>query len=454
VHRNRDHGRPAVRPRTGLALAVLAATAGATFSARADDPQDVIQLRARIAQERAALDQHQAALDAQRRELDAQQRRLDVLGADVLGTLRASGADPDVIARVAASQSAAAPASSPAPGVVGPVGEAPETEKQAPQIAVLGDMGGIITKRGQITLEPSVDYTHADSNRALFRGIELVEAVLVGVFDINEVRQDAVTPALGARYGITDKFEAGVRVPFVHRADRTVLAPILGSNNPAGSNAGVQDFPAHADNIGDVEATLRYQLNNGRGGWPFLIANLQAVMPTGTNPFKVKRDVSGAPLEAATGSGFWGLSPTLTAIMPSDPAVLFGTIGYTRNFGRNENALIGSTKIDRVKPGDALLGTVGIGLSVNERTSFNLGYAHTWAFGTTTTMRLEQTSPTGALSYSLPFDVKSRDLQLGRYLFGVTYRVNEHTTVNWAVEVGATNDSPSIHTSLRIPLTF
>jgi len=36
----------------------------------------------------------------------------------------------------------------------------------------------------------------ADRNRAIFRGIEVVASVLIGVFDINESRQDTrvVTP--------------------------------------------------------------------------------------------------------------------------------------------------------------------------------------------------------------------------------------------------------------------
>jgi hypothetical protein len=422
----------------GMALPIVA---------RASDAGDIVRLREQLAEERANLDRRRAEIDLQGLALDAQQKRIDALDVKLLSALRARGGE-------APAAQAAVQSEPPPPGVPGPVGQAPEEPREAPQIAVLGDQGGLITRRGQFTLEPALEYTHADSNRALFRGIQVVEAVLVGVFDISELRQDAATAALGLRYGITNRFEAAVRVPFVHRADRSVLAPIAGSNNPPGSAAGVQDFAAHADNIGDIDATLRYQITDGGNGWPFLIANLQAAIPTGTNPFKVHRDVSGVPTEAATGAGFWGLSPTVTAILPSDPAVLFGTFGYTRNFGRHEDTLIGSTQIDRVKPGDALLATVGMGLSVNDRTSFNFGYAHTWAFGTLTTMRILQTGPTGSLSFTAPSIVRSRDLQLGRLLLGVTYRTSDRTTVNWAIEVGATSDAPAVRTTLRIPLTF
>jgi hypothetical protein len=46
----------------------------------------------------------------------------------------------------------------------------------------------------------------------------------------------------------------------------------------------------------------------------------------------------------------------------------------------------------------------------------------------------------------------SRDLQLGRLLFGVTYRATERSTINWSVEVGATRDATDLRRSLRIPI--
>ena len=44
-----------------------------------------------------------------------------------------------------------------------------------------------------------------------------------------------------------------------------------------------------------------------------------------------------------------------------------------------------------------------------------------------------------------------RDLQIGRFLFGMSYRVSDRASVNWSVEVGATNDATDLRTVLRIP---
>ena len=110
-----------------------------------------------------------------------------------------------------------------------------------------------------------------------------------------------------------------------------------------GANAMAQtvDTGSGGDNIGDIDVTARYQLTNAHGGWPFLIGNLQATAPTGTDPFKVARSpASGVQLEAPTGSGFWSVYPSLTAILPSDPAVLFGSVGYIKAFGHGTNTLV------------------------------------------------------------------------------------------------------------------
>jgi hypothetical protein len=315
-----------------------------------------------------------------------------------------------------------------------------------PQVAVLGDQGSIITRAGQLTGEVHLEYAHADRNRAIFRGIEVVESVLIGVFDINESRQDVLTAGASLRYGLSDRLEIGARLPFVYRSDKSVLAPIAGSTG--NDAAATRDSSVSNAGLGDLEFSARYQLTSARRGLPFLIGKLQVVAPTGSDPFEVRRDSTGLALEAATGAGFWGVSPSVTAILPTDPAVLFGTLGYSHNFGRDVDTRIGDIIIDRVEPGAALSASAGIGISLNQRTSFNFGYAHSWVLGTNTRTRLAEPGPLDGG----PVTSTSRDLQLGRLLFGVTYRLNNEVNLNWAIELGATDDATDIRTVLRIPI--
>ena len=388
------------------------------------------------AQLQAELDQARAQIATQQRQLEEQDRRLSALEAR-LGTLAA--------ASPATSVAQNAPAAQPP---IEQVGERPIDSERPPEVAVLGDQGSIVTRKGQLTTELALDYARADRNTTLFRGIEVIESVLVGEFNINESRQDIMSASLAARYGITDKFELGVRVPFVHRADNTVLVPVQGSTN----NDAAREITtaAKGTGLGDIELTARYQLITGHGGTPFVVGNLQVDAPTGTSPFSLPRLDTGEATKAATGAGFWGVSPSLTAILPSDPAVLFGTIGYTHNFGRSVNTVIPPVTISYVKPGDAINFTAGIGVALNDRTSLNLGYSHSWAFGTRTRTVLTNPGPTDPG----PTWQTSRSLQVGRLLFGVTYRATDRASINWSVEVGATQDAPDVHTVLRIPLVL
>ena len=429
-------------------LAIVASPAEAQRRSRPARPSLQAQLNAATQQLRA----QQARIDAQDAKLAELQARLE---ANTQAVAAAAPTPSTPLPAVLAAQGSAPGAPGDVGGVLQPpqaplerVGQVPVGEDRPIELAVLNSQGSIVTRRGQLTGEVQVDYARADRNRAVFRGIELVEAVLVGVFDINESRQDVITTSGSLRYGLTDRLELGVRVPFVHRADNSVIAPIAGSTN--NDPAATIDNSVKGDGVGDVEVTARYQVLSGGNGNPYLIANLQGVIPTGSDPFAVPRDSLGRARRAATGAGFWGIAPSLTAILPSDPVVLFGTLGYTFNLGKSVDTQIPPVIIDYVDPGDAISASAGIGISFNQRTTLNLGYAHSWAFGTTTRTSLIVPGPTGNNSAVN----KSRDLQIGRLLFGVTYRVTDRASLNWSVEVGATDDATDLRTALRIPIVL
>lgn len=401
-----------------------------------------------------------AEIDSQTATLAQQRMRLQAMEDALLGDQRAMGVQAALAPPPPLSQSPATPIV-PETGVASndadvpqPVGQAPSAREGQVEVAVLSEQGGIITRAGRLTIEPAIEYARSDRNTVIFRGIQVPQSVLVGVFDINENRSDIVTASVAARYGITSRFEANVRVPFIYRSDVSVLAPITtgnGGNNPTS----LPDAPAKGRNIGDVEFGARYQLTNGRSGFPFLIAGIQAVVPTGTNPFTLPRNPgTGVALSSATGAGFYGITPTITALLPTDPAVLFGTLGYTHNFARSFDGVQLATDVlvDRVTPGDAIQASAGIGISLNPRVALSLGYAQSLAFGTRTEGRaINRTN--GVPSFT-PFDSTTRDLQIGRLLFGVSYRTSESTTINWNVEVGATRDAADVRTTLRVPFTF
>lgn len=411
--------------------------------------EELAQLRRDVAQERAALAEQIEALRAQQQRLAALERRLSLaLGEPVdAPAMRRAEVEP-------AQQSAP---QTPQPSVAqrqaantnekpdGAVGVAPEEERRQPEIAALGREGSAITQQGRLSGEVEWSYARADRNRALFRGVEVVESVLVGVFDINENRQDVFTNKIGLQYGLMHDLEVGIDVPFVARWNTSVLTPVAGP----GENGQTReiDNSANGYGIGDIELSVRKQLHAPTGFGAYVIGDLQATIPTGTGPFEVNRNEFGEASEAATGSGFWSLSPGITAILPSDPGVVFGSVSYTKNFAGDVNADIPPVLVTRADPGDSLSVSGGIGLALNPRLSLNFGYAHTWGFGTETTT-VDPGDPTVTDTRT------SRDLQIGRFLFGSTYKVDNRTSVNFALEAGLTDDATDMRAMIRIPFVF
>lgn len=423
-----------------IGLALAPAVHGQTASpqmpvpnAPASAANDMASLRTELAEARALLAQQNEQIAQQKRRLDLLEQRL--------GTL-AAAADTRGVPSVAAADASSG-------NVPIRVGEPPADADRAPTVAVLDQQGSVVTRKGQLIAELGFDYTRADRNRAIFRGISIPEAVLIGIFDISESRQDIMTASASVRYGLTDRLEIGVRAPFVYRSDKLVKAPITA--DPGNESATIDESTKGAG-IGDIELTARYQINNGGHNTPFLIAALQAAIPTGRDPFSVRRNSLGAAEQVSTGAGFWGITPSLTAILPSEPAVLFGTIGYTYNLARNVKTMVPPVYIDRVEPGQQINISAGVGLALNERTSLNFGYNHAWAFGTTSVVR-GVSQKTGKPEGDR-FRITARDLQIGRFLFGVSHRFSDLLQVNWTVEVGATEDAPDVRTSLRLPFVF
>lgn len=425
-----------------LALIVpLALLAAAPAHAQTSE---IDQLRGDLAKSRAQIDAQDVRLRALEGRLNASSSTVPSRQQEIV-----PGTNPPTVAL--------APVVTPAPITaqatpVESVGQAPASADRPPEVSVLGDQGSIVTRRGQLTAEFQADYARAGRNRAFFRGVSAAEVLLIGVFDINQSRQHVLTASGALRYGVTNKLEIGVRVPYVHRNDAEILAPV--QSGGSGTNASTIDTSARGSNIGDVEITARYQLTSARGSMPFLIANLQATAPTGSDPFGVPRNADGTQRVSTTGAGFWTVSPSLTAILPSDPAVLFGSIGYSKNFGRDLSTQIGNIRIVRDNPGDALNFSAGIGLALNQRTTLNFGYAHTWVFSTYTLQSSAGPKDAAGNPTTILQGAHTRDLQLGRLLFGVSYRASDKTTINWSVETGSTRDATDVRTVLRVPITM
>ena len=342
-----------------------------------------------------------------------------------------------------------------------PVGEAPE--QQRPEVAIIQDQGGVLTRRGQLIIEPSLQYTHSDQNRFFFQGFEFSDTVLIGLIEATRADRNTIQAALGGRIGVTDRLEFEARVPYIYRNDKVQSTVVSVANSPT------LNSDADGNGIGDVEAAVHYDFTNLIFDAPYkvyTVANLKVKAPTGEGPFDVDLDPQGNPTELATGSGFWAVQPSLTAIFPNDPVVFFGTVGYTLNIGEH----IGKQRqivrdcdpaddtcepvdtlvdIGDVEPGDSVNTSIGMGLSLNERTSVSLGFSFDYVFETTQeTVVDDQTDPLPEQAIK----AESDPLYIGSFTAGWSYQVSDNVGINLNFQVGATEAAPDFQTTLRVPI--
>jgi hypothetical protein len=328
------------------------------------------------------------------------------------------------------------------------VGEAPTQDGRPPAVAPLFEQAGVLTPRGKLVVEPSMQFGYSSSNRVVLVGYTIIPALLIGLVDVREVKRNTFTGAITGRYGLSNRAEIELKVPYVYRSDSTVSREIF-------TGTGVDRvFDTSGRGIGDAELALRYQLNDGGLDKPYYVAGLRFKSRTGTDPFSVVTDCSqrctgpnatgtGLPLELPTGSGFYALQPNLTWLYSSDPAILFGSVSYLYNFKRsnvNRKVLNGEEEpLGKIEPGDVIGFNFGVGLALNDKSLISFGYDHS---------SIARTRQNGV---AVPGSVRT---QLGTLLVGFSYRITDKRTINVAVGAGLTRDTPDVQLSFRLPMTF
>jgi len=293
----------------------------------------------------------------------------------------------------------------------------------------------IMTPKGTFVFDPYLQYAYNSSDRLSVIGFSVFNAVLIGEINVSQSNRTNLIASLGGRYGVTDRFEVEARVPYIYRTDDTLARSIASTSQN-------ELFSADGNGVGDIELAARYQLNAPRDDGAFYIAGLRFKARNGKDIYEVDYDPNfNLPTELATGSGFYSLQPSLSGVLPSDPVVFFGGLNYTWNIKRDVNKTIGSTTpthIGEVDPGDSIGLNFGMGLSLNERSSFSVSYEHTW---------IGESTFEGLTNDAL-------DVQLGTLQTTFAYRLNKSANLNLTIGAGLTEDTPDTTMTLRIPIKF
>ena len=429
-----------MKPTTPFRIAHLGACVcaliGAGGSARAADAPD--PSAARLDTLARQVNEQSARLDALKRAVTQEEASLNevkrVLGQEVLASQRARGIAPDAAVQTAQADAA----------ISNPVGQAPDSAGRATSVAQIFEQPGVLTPKGKGVLEPSLQYSYSSSNRVALVGYTVIPAILIGVVDVREVKRNTFNATLTGRYGITNRFELEARVPYVHRSDTTVGREFL---EGAAANS---TFDASGTGIGDVEVTGRYQFNDGGLDKPYFVGSLRFKSRTGKDPFEVEssRAVAvGLRNEAfqntlPTGSGFYGIQPALTALFPSDPVVFFGTISYLHSIKRSgvvRQTDTGPELLGAIQPGGVFGFNFGMGLGLNDKSSFSIGYDH---------------ASVGRTKLNGVSAADSVRVQLGTLLLGYSYRLSSQRSLSVSLGAGVTRDAPDVTLTVRMPVTF
>ncbi|ESH87841.1 acetate kinase [Cupriavidus sp. HPC(L)] len=348
---------------------------------------------------------------------------------------------------------AQAPAQAPANGSTTvaqaqePVGRPPERDTRPPEIAPIFDQPGVLTPPGRLVVEPAFQYGYSSNNRVALVGYTVIPAILIGLIDVREVKTSTYVASVAFRYGITKRLEIEAKVPYVHSSGSTISREVF--TGTAVDNV----FNSSGSGLGDVEATLRYQLNYGNDRMPYFVGWLRYKSNTGKSPFDVVTDCvqrcignttgTGLPLGMPTGTGFHAIQPGITWLLPTDPAVFFGTFSYLHNFGRDNvsrTVLNGQKEpLGKIEPGDIFGFNFGMGLALNERASFSIGYDQSIIW------------PTKQNGQTVPGSVR---ITQGSLLVGYSYRFSDRYTLNISVGAGLTRDTPDLQVNVRLPITF
>jgi uncharacterized coiled-coil protein SlyX len=426
--------------------------------------RDVRELRRKIAAQEQRLDAQDQQIAQMRQALARQQAQFRTLSHSVqssaLAQQRAAGtasgnpsaaAPPPQVAPAAEPDGTRpytmAPPKTVAGNASGQVGVRPSNDGQPPPVAPIFDQPGVLTPRGKFVLEPSYQFGYSSTDRVALIGYTIVPAIVIGLIDVRQVKTTTQTAALTMRYGITNRLEVELRVPYVDNHTDTISREIF-----TGS-ATDRVFTTQGKGLGDIEATARYQFNNGGADSAYFIGWLRYKSRTGRDLFDVTTDCvkrcvqnttgTGLPLESPTGSGFWSLQPGLTWLYPSDPVVFFGNFSYLHNFTRHDVGLTlvggGKQPLGDFKVGDIWDVSIGMGLSLNDKASISLGYDQSFV------------GKTKVNGKTWPGSTR---VVLGTLLVGGSYRLSDNKTLNVTLGAGVTRDTPDMSLTVRLPISL
>lgn len=424
-----------------LAIVAVATPAAARQAPSLSELQSEVEaLRER---ERAA-NARVEALEARLRALESGLAGAGMVADPSLEIMRGRGA---TTSSAAAAPLATAPRATQVAQIDPPVDE-PRRKTPAPTEAVETVSQA---QQGQydsrFTLEPGLSYSHFTNAQLNLSGFLALDAIFLGLISIDEVDADVVTADVTARYGLTDRLQLDLNVPWIYRRSQ------FKSGGAGGNASGLAEETVTANGLGDVSLGASYRLMRETAGRPDIVINGRVKAPTGEHPFGVELvEVEGTegnlsvPGRLSTGSGVWGAAAGVSVLKTLDPMVVFGSLTYFHNFedGFDDIDEAVGDQPGRVKMGDAIQYGAGVAFALNDTSSLSLSF----------TQRFVEKAELRRDTDEDWTRVIGSDANVGVLNLGATFSMSERLALIANVAAGLTEDAPDMVVSLRLPYRF
>lgn len=423
--------------RVGWFAALLAVAPSAPARAESQ-PGPPAPISAQTPTEAAEAEQRAQSIRALEQKLEAAERYMRGLRAE-LDALKAgaplpgappSGAAPPPARPPEVARTTPPPPPAPEPAADEDEGPAPDADRPVFTPAFLRQAQAVLIPRHRLEVTPSFFHTFDDSNVLEIRGLDILNTIFIGRINVERERRHGLTAQLDARYGITDRLQANVTIPYRYVYSQLFVAPgVQGIGE-----AEIADRTVQTNHIGDIEFGTSYHAVREKGWRPDLILSLSTKTRTGLAP----ADIELSDAEVPTGTGFWGLRGQATMVKVTDPGILFASASYLWHIEDEVEALVSANTSRRfdLDPGDIFQLSAGYGFALNPYLSL--------------TTRIEA-SYVEALRIDGDW-ISGTERWLSTLSFGATYGVSRNMALDLAFEIGLTEDTPDFRFSVGAPI--
>ncbi len=211
-------------------------------------------LQTQIKAQKAQLQQVEVQLEQQALKLDQEELLLNQQLKDTqLNKLHGRGPAPAQATPGQQTAQSTPSAQPPSPqsadgrtSIQGPTPSQQQTRTVLQTDTALSSNGGVLTPRGHIIIDPSVEYDYYSYNQLAVNGFTIIPGLTFGNIYVERVQQNVGTFAVTGRWGVTNRLELNVKVPIVAEYGITTTQAV-------GPNAIALTPSANNVNIGDIQ---------------------------------------------------------------------------------------------------------------------------------------------------------------------------------------------------------